>query len=107
LRARGFNQAVEIARPIARQLRVPFSVDGLARTRDTQPQPGLRRRQRRANLRDAFRCDLRLAGEHVAIVDDVMTTGATAEALAAVLQAAGAGRISVWAVARTPDPARA
>jgi ComF family protein len=107
LRSRGFNQAVEIAKPIARALRVRVAIAGVVRTRDTQPQPGLRRRERRANLRGAFRCDLRLSGEHVAVIDDVMTTGATADALAAALHGAGAGHVSIWAVARTPDPASA
>jgi len=105
LRVRGFNQALELAKVVARSLDVRVGVDAVARTRDTQPQPGLRRRQRRANLRGAFRCGIRLSGEHVAVVDDVITTGATADALAAALLAAGAGRASVWAVARTPDPA--
>jgi ComF family protein len=104
LRERGFNQAMQIAHVVGRELGVPRRVAGLARVRDTEPQPGLRRRERRANLRHAFRCDLALAGEHVAVIDDVMTTGATAEAVAQVLKQAGAGRVSVWVVARTPDP---
>src|SRR5258707_1162158 len=73
--------------------------------RETEPQPGLRRRERRANLRKAFRCRLAFSGEHVAVVDDVITTGTTADEIAKVLKAAGAGRVSAWAVARTPDPA--
>ena len=77
-----------------------------AKVRDTPPQPGLGRRQRLANLRAAFRCELRLSGGHVAIVDDVMTTGATAHALSKLLKANGASRVSVWAIARTPDPSR-
>jgi ComF family protein len=104
LRRRGFNQAVEIAKVMATRLRVPCAIAGLEKVRETAPQPGLGRRQRRANLRRAFRCRLRLSGEHVALIDDVMTTGATADALARVLKAAGAGRVSVWAVARTPAP---
>jgi ComF family protein len=105
LRERGFNQAVEIAKVVGRKLRVPCVLAGLAKVRETAPQPGLGRAQRRANLRHAFRCDLALDGERVALVDDVMTTGATADALARVLKAAGAATVSVWAVARTPDPA--
>lgn len=104
LRSRGFNQAMQIAHVVGRELGVPRRVAALARVRDTEPQPGLRRRERRANLRHAFRCDLALAGEHVAVIDDVMTTGATAEAVAQVLKEAGAGRVSVWVIARTPDP---
>ena len=104
LRSRGFNQALEIGKVVGRRLGVRFAIGALAKTRDTAPQPGLGRRERRANLRRAFRCDRAFSGEHVALVDDVMTTGATADALARVLRAAGAGSVSVWTVARTPDP---
>jgi len=105
LRERGFNQAVEIAKVVGKKLGVRCALAGLAKVRETAPQPGLGRRQRRVNLRHAFRCDLALDGERVALVDDVMTTGATADALARVLKAAGAASVIVWAVARTPDPA--
>ena len=106
LRERGFNQAVVLAKAVGRRLGVRHSPDALVKLRETSPQPGLGRKARLANLRDAFRCDARLAGEHVAIVDDVMTTGATADTVARVLKAAGAARVSVWAIARTPGPAR-
>jgi ComF family protein len=106
LRTRGFNQAVVIARHLGKRLRVRHSHAAFTKIRDTSPQPGLGRGQRLANLREAFRCELRLSGEHVAIVDDVMTTGATAHTLATLLKARGASRVSVWAVARTPDPSR-
>lgn len=104
LRERGFNQALELAKVVARDLRVPLRSRGLRRTRATAPQPGLDRDARRANLEGAFACDADLRGLQVAIVDDVMTTGATAEALGLVLRAAGATKISVWVAARTPDP---
>ena len=97
---------MEIAKVVGGQLGVRHSPAALSKVRATSPQPGLGRRARLANLRDAFRCNARLAGEHVAIVDDVMTTGATADTLARVLKAAGAGRVSVWAIARTPGSAR-
>jgi ComF family protein len=106
LRTRGFNQAVVIAAHVGKRLRVRHGVAAFTRIRETSPQPGLNRRQRLANLRDAFGCELDLSGEHVAIVDDVMTTGATSHALAKLLKARGASRVSVWAVARAPDPAR-
>jgi ComF family protein len=106
LRTRGFNQAVVIARHVGERLRVRHSRAAFTKVRDTSPQPELGRRQRLANLRGAFRCELRLSGEHVAIVDDVMTTGATAHALSKLLKAHGASRVSVWAVARTPDSSR-
>lgn len=106
LRERGFNQGLVIAREVGRRLGIPVSIRAFTKLRDTAPQPQLGRRQRLANLRDAYRCELSFAGEHVAIVDDVMTTGATAHTLARLLKARGAGRVSVWAVARTPDPSR-
>jgi ComF family protein len=101
LRARGFNQALEIAKVVARRAGTRCDIAGLAKVRETAPQPGLGRRERRANLRDAFGCDLRLEGKHVAIVDDVMTTGATLDAVAATLKQCGAARVSAWCVART------
>ncbi|MEO7743430.1 MAG: ComF family protein [Usitatibacter sp.] len=102
LRKRGFNQAIEIARILSARLGPRLARGALAKVRDTGPQHALDARARRANLRGAFTCRVRLAGESVAIVDDVVTTGATAEVLADVLARAGAGRVSVWAVARTP-----
>ena len=104
LRARGFNQALEVARIVARALGVPLVRDGLTHRRETAPQPGLDRAARRANLAGAFACSRDFAGAHVAIVDDVMTSGATAGALARALREAGAARIQVWVVARTPTP---
>jgi ComF family protein len=105
LRSRGFNQALEIAKVVARRLDVPCEPRAIVRLRETEAQRGLDRRRRLANLRGAFASPRRFDGEHVAIVDDVVTTGATAETLARVLKEAGAARVSVWAVARTPDPA--
>jgi ComF family protein len=104
LRERGFNQAVEIARVVSRVVRVPAAPRALERTRDAPPQSGLGRRARRANLRDAFACPRPLGARHVALVDDVVTTGATADAAARVLKRAGVERVDLWALARTPDP---
>jgi ComF family protein len=104
LRERGFNQALEVARHLARGLGVRLDVDGVRRVRETPSQAGLGRRERHANLRHAFDCRLALDDRHVAIVDDVLTTGATADALARVLKSRGASRVSVWAVARAPEP---
>jgi predicted amidophosphoribosyltransferase len=106
LRDRGFNQALELARTVGPELGVRVAMDGLARTRAATPQPGLGRRARAANLRGAFRCALDLRGLSVALVDDVMTTGATAGAGAAALRSAGAARVIVFALARTPEPRR-
>ncbi len=102
LRERGFNQALELAKALGADLAVPVAVSALTKSRETPQQRSLGRHARRANLLHAFQCRLRLHGRHVAVVDDVMTTGATAGAVASELKAAGAARVSIWAVARTP-----
>jgi ComF family protein len=106
LRERGYNQAWELARRLARRLGVPARTDVLQRSRDTAHQIGMTRAEREHNLRDAFwiepRSRHRLQGAFVALVDDVLTTGATAHAAALALTRAGAARVDVWAVARTP-----
>ncbi len=101
---RGFNQAEELALTIGKSMNIPV-VNCTMRHRPTSPQQGLTAAQRRSNLRDAFalrRCNV--AGLHLAIVDDVVTTGATTRQLAAILARGGAARVDVWALARTaPD----
>jgi len=100
LRERTFNQADEIAGPIARQLHIRLLTRGIHRRLATRPQASLARAERIANMARAFSvtCDLR--GRHIAIVDDVITTGATVNALAVALKRAGAFRVAGWAVAR-------
>ncbi len=100
LRERGFNQAVEIARELAARTGVPMQSDLAARVRDTPPQAGLKREARKRNLRGAFECRKNVAGLHVGIVDDVMTTGSTLEELAKTLKAAGAREVSCAVIAR-------
>lgn len=99
LRQRGYNQSLELARPVARALRLPLC-HALVRARPTLPQAGLPAAQRRANVRGAFAPVADLSGARVALVDDVMTSGATADAAAASLRAAGAASVEVWVVAR-------
>ena len=96
LRRRGYNQAVEIARHLGK-------VDlGLCeRTRDAPPQIELPYAERQRNVRGAFRCTRALIGARVAVVDDVMTTGATLDEMARTLKAAGAVHVVNWVVART------
>jgi ComF family protein len=106
LRERGFNQAIEIAKVAARATGAHVVLDALVKLRETTPQPALGAGARRVNLRGAFACRLALSGESVAIVDDVFTTGATADAVAIALKEAGAGPVSVWTVARAPGPRR-
>jgi ComF family protein len=96
---RGFNQAYEIGKPVARHLAVPL-VRGVRRSRATPFQSGLSAHERARNLRSAFRVRGELAHEHVLIVDDVVTTGTTVCELARVLRRAGVARVSALAVAR-------
>src|SRR5258706_15615584 len=99
LRERGFNQAVEIARALGR----PMELALCTRETDAPPQTGLDREERSRNVRGAFRCGRSLAGVRVAVVDDVITTGATLDELARTLKAAGASRVVNWVVCRTPE----
>jgi len=103
-RARGFNQSRLIAAVLARALRVPLH-DALARMRETPPQAGLSLAARVTNVANAFHADARVAGRHLAIVDDVMTTGATLASATRALKAAGAADVHTWVVARTLPPA--
>jgi ComF family protein len=102
-RERGFNHAHEIARRLSAYVHVPLAQD-LRRTRDAPPQAGLTLRERTRNVRNAFEANERVAGCAVAIVDDVMTTGATLAAAALAVRKAGAVRVEAWVVARTPPP---
>ncbi len=104
LRSRGFNQAVEIARPLARAAGKRVELDLLVRARDTPPQFDLPWADRQRNVRGAFAVKKPLIGANVAVVDDVMTTGATLDEIAATLKAAGAERVVNWVVARTLPP---
>jgi ComF family protein len=103
LRTRGYDQALELARPLARSLRVPLLDEVLARVSNTRPQSELDAVARQRNLRHAFSVTPGLAlPAHVALVDDVMTTGATLHAAARVLQRAGVARVDAWVCARAP-----
>lgn len=98
LRSRGYNHAAEIARRVAR---ASLEVDLCERIRDTPPQMELPFAERQRNVRGAFRCTRSAAGRCIALVDDVMTTGATLNEIALVLKDAGAARVVNWVVART------
>lgn len=103
LRQRGYDQALELARPLARMLRVPLLHGTLLRTRATAAQSRLDAKARQRNLRNAFS----IAGGttlpvHIVLVDDVMTTGATLHAAARALQRAGVARVDAWVCARVP-----
>ncbi len=103
LRERGYNQALELARPLAQALAIPLRHDVLSRTRATPAQANLDAKARRRNLKGAFSIAETVAlPAHVVVVDDVMTTGATLRECARTLLRAGVARVDVWALARAP-----
>ncbi len=104
LAERGFNQAVELARPLARTRELPLGLAVVSKLRDIPAQAGLDREARLRNPRGAFECDMSLHGQRVIVVDDVMTTGATLGELARTLKRQGASWVGNLVVARTPAP---
>lgn len=97
---RGYNQAQELARPINKYLNIPVDMQLLQRKRATKVQAGLSRVLRQSNLKDAFQIRPHHY-QHVALLDDVVTTGATVTALVRLLKESGCQRIDVWAICRT------
>jgi len=100
LRTRGFNQALEIARPLAQRLGIPVDYQSCVRSRATAAQSLLPAREKHANVKGAFAVLKPVRARHIALIDDVMTTGHTLEEVAKVLRKAGVERIDVWVVAR-------
>jgi ComF family protein len=103
LRGRGYNQAMELARHLAPAAKIDAFC--CVRSRDAAPQMELPWAERQRNVRGAFACNRLLAGARVAVVDDVMTTGATLDEMARTLKRAGAARVVNWVAARTLPPA--
>jgi ComF family protein len=99
-RERGFNQAAEIARSVSAFTGIPLDLNSCIRNSRTQPQAELSAEERTRNIRHAFAVKRVPTASHIAIVDDVVTTGATVNELAKCLRAAGVRRIDVWACAR-------
>ena len=104
LAGRGFNQALEISRRVATEFDLNICVDICRRTREGTPQAVLPWKQRATNIRNAFVCDFDVNGKSVAVIDDVLTTGATLNELAQTLKSRGAREVIGWIAARTPAP---
>ena len=101
IRERGFNQSIEIARPLKQQLHIPIDRFSCKRSKYTQAQMQLDKKARKHNLRDAFTIVQPIKAKHIAIIDDVVTTMHTVNSLAKTLAAHGASHIDVWCCART------
>ncbi len=102
LRERGYNQSLELARPLSRQFGIPLQYNLCTRIRATPHQLSLKKQDRARNVKGGFRVSGKLNARHVALIDDVITTGATVSELARLLKKNGVERVDVWAVARTP-----
>ena len=100
LAERGFNQSALLGERLSTALGIRYEARGMLRVRETPPQTGLSREDRLKNVRGAFDCAQRFDGKRVAVVDDVMTTGATLSEAAKVLKIAGAAHVSAWVIAR-------
>ncbi len=100
LRQRGFNQSVELAKPVAKLTGLPLELDLLERVKQTESQTALDAKKRRKNIKGAFRVVKDIPYQHVAIIDDVVTTGSTVNEIARVLKRAGVKHVDVWSIAR-------
>jgi ComF family protein len=100
LKQRGFNQSIELARPVSKTFGIPMPLNLCVRRRDTAPQYGLLSTQRQKNIKNAFEATAPIEKKHVAIFDDVITTGCTVNEMARTLRHSGAEVIDVWSIAR-------
>ena len=101
LKQRGYNQAKELSQQLSLLLNIPYATGALSRIRDTEPQSGLPLALRHKNVKHAFKANKEQLPLHVALIDDVLTTGHTAEIAAQVLLAQGVKQIELWTIART------
>jgi len=101
LRERGYNQSLELAKQLSKQLNIPVRHDILIRIRDTPPQASLPFSERKKNMKQAFQLNKTELPDHIALIDDVLTTGHTVNVAAKILRQAGVKNIEVWTIART------
>lgn len=101
LSERGYNQATELAKPLGKSLKIPMYLDICERVKQTTTQTSISERERQRNLKNAFSVTQSIGLRHVAIVDDVLTTGSTTRAIAKTLKKNGVDKIDVWVVAKT------
>jgi ComF family protein len=104
LTQRGFNQALALARPLCREFGLQIAHDAVQRSRAGVPQASLPWKERNKNVRGVFVCQSDLSGKRVAVMDDVLTSGATLDSLAGELKRAGAAHVTGWIAARTVRP---
>ena len=97
---RGFNQSLEIARPVAKMLQIGIDTDFVRRIKETSPQTALTVKERKKNIKNCFEVKKQTKYKHVVILDDVVTTGASTNELARVLKKAGVKTVGVWSIAR-------
>lgn len=100
LASRGFNQSALLADALGKRLKLHVAHHAMRRIRETPPQTGLSKALRLRNIKGAFQCDANFTGQHIVIVDDVMTTGATLSEAAKVVKQAGAISVTTWIIAR-------
>ncbi|NOY66999.1 MAG: ComF family protein [Gammaproteobacteria bacterium] len=100
LQDRSFNQAIEIARPVSNTLGIPLAYTLFERIRHSPAQSSLSLNARQKNVRGAFRIKYKKLPEHVAILDDVVTTGSTCNELARILKKQGVKKVEIWSIAR-------
>ncbi len=101
IKQRGFNQSLEVAKVITKQLNIKLDVTSCTRIKNTPPQASLTVKERIKNMQGAFDCQATFTNQHIALIDDVMTTGASLNALAKTLKKAGAVKVSCYVLART------
>ena len=102
LRQRGYNQSLELAKHLAKRFQLPIDNRSCVRTHYTESQSSLPKQKRKANVHQAFTVKEHFDATHVALLDDVVTTGSTVNELAKLLKLSGIEKVTVWSIARTP-----